>query len=74
MPHLDVQPGDGVIYIPSRPSHIGNAIQNISRMLDELEKVNFIQLADKLNETLDNMSEILNRGELKSTLNNINQI
>lgn len=49
MPHLDVQPGDGVIYIPSRPSHIGNAIQNISRMLDELEKVNFIQLADKLN-------------------------
>ena len=66
--------GDGVIYIPSRPSHIGNAIQNISRMLDELEKVNFIQLADKLNETLDNMSEILNRGELKSTLNNINQI
>lgn len=35
-------------------------------MLDELEKVNFIQLADKLNETLDNMSEILNRGELKA--------
>ncbi|MBS1370846.1 MAG: MCE family protein [Lentisphaeria bacterium] len=74
VPHLDVHPEDGVTYIPSRPSHIGNAIQNISRMLDELEKVNFIQLADKLNETLDNMSELLNKGELRSTLSNINQI
>ena len=64
-PHLD---------IPSRPSHIGNAIQNISRMLDELEKVNFIQLADKLNETLDNMSGLLNQSELRNTLKSINTI
>lgn len=74
MPHLDVRPPDGVTYVPSRPSHIGNAIQNISRMLDELGKVNFIQLADKLNETLDNMSELLNKSELKSMLNNVDQI
>ena len=74
MPHLDVQPPDGVSYVPSRPSHIGNAIQNISRMLDELSKVNFIQLSDKLNETLDNMSELLSKSQLKETLDNINRI
>ena len=38
LPHLEFKPQPGVSYIPSRPSHIGNAIQNISRMLDELEK------------------------------------
>ncbi len=74
LPRLDIRPPVGVTYIPSRPSHIGNAIQNISRMLDELEKVNFIQLADKLNETLDNMSELLNQSELRNTLRNINSI
>lgn len=73
-PHLDIMPPPDVSYIPSRPSHIGNAIQNISRMLDELEKVNFIQLADKLNETLDNMSGLLNQSELRNTLKSINTI
>lgn len=74
MPHLDVRPPDGVTYVPSRPSHIGNAIQNISRMLDELSKVNFIQLGDKLNDTLDNMGELLGKSQLKETLDNINRI
>lgn len=74
MPHLDVRPPDGVTYVPSRPSHIGNAIQNISRMLDELSKVNFIQLGDKLNDTLDNMSELLGKSQLKETLDNVNRI
>ncbi len=74
LPHLEVTPPAGVTYIPSRPSHIGNAIQNISRMLDELEKVNFIQLADKLNQTLDNMSEILTQSELRHTLKSVNTI
>ncbi len=73
-PHLDITPPPDVSYIPSRPSHIGNAIQNISRMLDELEKVNFIQLADKLNETLDNMSGLLNQSELRNTLKSVNAI
>lgn len=74
LPHLEFKPQPGVSYIPSRPSHIGNAIQNISRMLDELEKVNFIQLADKLNQTLDNMNDILNQSELRSTLKSVNNI
>ncbi|WP_294507779.1 MlaD family protein [uncultured Victivallis sp.] len=74
VPHLDVPAEDGIIYIPSRPSHIGNAIQNISRMLDELGKVNFIQLADKLNETLDNTSELLEKGQLQNTFDSINRI
>ncbi|MDR0931463.1 MAG: MlaD family protein [Victivallales bacterium] len=74
VPHLDVSSESGLTYIPSRPSHIGNAIQNISRMLDELEKVNFIQLADKLNETLDNANAILNQGDLRSAVSNLNLI
>jgi len=74
MPHLDVKPPDGVLYVPSRPSHIGNAIQNISRMLDELGKVNFIQLSDKLNETLDSMNELLSKSELRNVLHNVDQI
>jgi len=74
LPDLDVKPPAEVTYIPSRPSHIGNAIQNISRMLDELGKVNFIQLSDKLNRTLDSMNEILNKSELRNTLDNVNRI
>ena len=74
LPHLEFKPQPGVSYIPSRPSHIGNAIQNVSRMLDELEKVNFIQLADKLDETLDNVSGFLNQSELRETLKSVNSI
>ena len=43
-------------------------------MLDELGKVNFIQLADKLNETLDNTSELLEKGQLQNTFDSINRI
>ncbi len=74
MPRPDFTPPPDVAYIPSRPSHIGNAIQNVSRMLDELEKVNFIQLADKLDETLDNVSGFLNQSELRATLKSVNSI
>ncbi len=74
LPHLEVQTQPGVIYIPSRPSHIGNAIQNISRMLDELGKVNFVQMADKINGTMDELSSIMRSGELVTTLKNINEI
>lgn len=74
LPHPDFTPPTGIVYIPSRPSHIGNAIQNVSRMLDELEKVNFIQLADKLDETLDNVSGFLNQSELRETLKSVNSI
>lgn len=75
LPHLDIKPSeDDIAYIPSRPSHIGNAIQNISRMLDELSKVNIIQLADKLNETLDSTSDILTQSNLRETLKSVNAI
>ncbi len=74
LPYLNVRPPDGVTYIPSRPSHIGNAIQNISRMLEGLSQINFIQFADKLDETIDSLGEILNRKEFQNTLTNIDQI
>ena len=74
VPPLDITPPQGLFYIPSRPSHIGNAIQNISRVLDELEKVNFIQLADKLNTTLDDINGLLMETEMRDTLQKIHSI
>ncbi len=74
IPPLDITPPPGVTYIPSRPSHIGNAIQNISRVVDELEKVNFIQLADKINTTLDDINSILTDTEMRDTLLKIHSI
>ena len=73
LPHLKDVPED-VFYIQSRPSHIGNAIQNISRVIEELSKVNLVQLTDKLDQTLDSMNDVFGRGELMTTLKHLNNI
>ncbi len=72
--HRYVKPPAGRIYIPSRPSHIGNAIQNISRMLDELQKVDFIEIANKLNQSFDNLNTLVNNQRLTETLDSIHRI
>ncbi len=72
--NFEFKPKPGVHYIPSRPSHIGNAIQNISRLLDELEKINILQLTEKLNLALDNMNEILGQSEILDIVKSMNRI
>jgi len=73
LPHLTDVPSD-ILYIQSRPSHIGNAIQNVSRVIDELSKVNLLQLADKLNQTLDNINAIVSRNDLQEMLTQFHKV
>ena len=75
LPNLEIaKRSDDITYIPSLPSHIGNAIQNISRMLEDLAKINIPQLMDKINGTLDNATELLTRSNLQETLKSIHLI
>ncbi|MDD3886833.1 MAG: MlaD family protein [Victivallaceae bacterium] len=74
LPQSAVNPEPGVLYVPAMPSHIGNAIQNVSRMLDDLAQINFAKLISELNETLENTNELITRTDLKTTLDRINNI
>ncbi|MBQ9776252.1 MAG: MCE family protein [Lentisphaeria bacterium] len=76
LPNLEInsRQEDDVTYIPSLPSHIGNAIQNISRMLEDLAKIDIPLLMDKINGTLDNATELLTRSNLQETLKSVHQI
>jgi ABC-type transporter Mla subunit MlaD len=74
LPNLEVSPPEDVFYIKSRTSHVSNVIQNISQTLEQLTKVNFVMLADKLNNTLDNANTIFNKAEVGDTLKRFNRI
>ena len=74
MPELEVVPPSGVFYIKSRTSHVTNVIQNISQTLEQLKKVNFVQLADKLKITLDNAEKVLNNQDMSEMLSRFNRI
>ena len=74
LPDLDFRAPRGVIYIPSRPSHVTNVIQNISIMLDELTKVDLVKLTDKLNSTLDNANEVLTNKELRDIILRLDRV
>ena len=73
LPNIDKLP-KGLLYIQARPSHIGNAIQNISRIIEELNSVNLIKLADKLDQALDSTNELLKQGDLVDTLKQLNSV
>ncbi|QSH42037.1 MlaD family protein [Lentisphaerota bacterium ZTH] len=74
LPELRVRPPEGVFYIKSRTSHVSNVIQNISQTVQQLTKVDFGELADKLNRTLDNADKIFNSQELKGMISRFNRI
>ena len=64
----------GVSYIPSNPSHIGNAIQNVSRMLEEMKSIDWNGFAEKLNSSLDNLNVLLNKQDLEAALKRFERI
>jgi len=64
----------GVTYIPSNPSHIGNAIQNVSRMLEELKSIDWNGFADKINGSLDNLNALLDKKEIEAILKKAERI
>ena len=73
LPHLENLPEDR-LYIPALPSHIGNAIQNISRVIEELNQVNLIMLSDKLERALDRMNDLFGQSDLIDTMHQLNQV
>lgn len=73
LPHVDKLPSH-LLYIQARPSHIGNAIQNISRIIEELSSVNLLKLTDKLDQALDSTNELLRQGDLADTLKQLNSV
>ncbi|MCP3965418.1 MAG: MCE family protein [Lentisphaerae bacterium] len=74
LPDLRVMPPEGVFYIKSRTSHVSNVIQNISQTVQQLTKVDFGKLADKVNMTLDNADKIFNNQELQGMMSRFNRI
>lgn len=73
LPNVDDLPSH-LLYIQARPSHIGNAIQNISRIIEELSSINIIKMADKLDQALDTTNDLLRQGDLVDMLRQLNNI
>jgi len=65
---------DGVSFVPSNPSHIGNAIQNVSRMLEEMKSIDWNGFAEKINGSLDNLNALLDKKEIEATLKKAERI
>jgi ABC-type transporter Mla subunit MlaD len=63
-----------LFYIQARPSHIGNAIQNISRIIEEFNSINIIKMADKLDQALDTANDLLKQGDLTDLFKQLNNI
>ena len=63
-----------VCFVPSNPSHIGNAIQNVSRMLEEMKSIDWNGFATKINSSLDNINTLLNKKELDNALQRFERI
>lgn len=74
LPDLEVTPPNGVMYIPARTSHVTNAIQNVSILLDEVTKLDMVKLADKLNTTLDNANAVFADKDLKEMIVSLNRV
>ncbi|MDD3155242.1 MAG: MlaD family protein [Victivallaceae bacterium] len=63
-----------VTFVPSSQSHVSNAIQNISMLLEEMSKIDFTKLTVKLDRTLDSMDRVLSKSALEDTLAKANSI
>ena len=63
-----------ICFVPSNPSHIGNAIQNVSRMLEEMKSIDWNGFATKINSSLDNINTLMNKKELDNALQRFERI
>ncbi len=64
LPNLLVRPDGNCIYIPSRASHVSNAIQNIGKTLDVLSRIDFLALQEKINVSLEKVNDLLDENDL----------
>ncbi len=74
LPDLEVVPPTGMLYFKSRTLHVTNIIGNASKMVDQLTRVDFVALADKINLTMDSANRIFSGKELEESLTRLRHI
>lgn len=57
--------------IPSRPSHVTEVIENLSKIAEGLSKINFIEFKDKIEKVMDTVDERLNSDRLEKIVKRI---
>ena len=74
LPSLKITPPDETIYVKSISSHVPNAIQNLSNTLEDISRIDFVKLAEKVDKTLDEADELFNNAEIAQMLTRFNRI
>ncbi len=74
LPSLKVIPPPSTIYIKSRTLHVTNVIANVSKTIDQMTKVDFVALADKISYTMDSVNRIFVGKELEESLERFRNI
>lgn len=74
LPNLKVIPPSNTIYIRSRTLHVTNVIANVSKTVDQLTRVDFVALADKISYTMDCVNRIFVDKGLEESLNRVSNI
>ncbi len=74
LPNLKVVPPPNTVYIKSRTLHVTNVIANVSKTLDQLTRVDFVALADKISYTMDSVNRIFVDKDLEESLDRIGNI
>lgn len=68
LPDLEVIPPPNMLYFKSRTLHVTNIISNASRMVDQLTRVDFVDLTEKVNMAMDSANRIFSGKELEESL------
>lgn len=71
------EPGNlkyGEIYIPTAPSMLSDAIQNISKSLENISKIKFDRISASLENTADKISKFIDDESVNNTIRNIEHI
>jgi ABC-type transporter Mla subunit MlaD len=62
------------LYIPSRPSHVTEVIENLSKIAETISKINFVEFKDKLEKVLDTVDERLNSDRFEKIVMRIDSL
>jgi ABC-type transporter Mla subunit MlaD len=74
LPNLKLIPPPSTIYIKSRTLHVTNVIANVSKTVDQLTKIDFVALADKVSYTMDSVNRIFVDKDLEESLERVSNI
>lgn len=71
---LPVEAPSDVLYIPSRPSHITAVIENISKSAEQLAKVDFVELSERMSNAFESIDTRLNDPKITDLVYKMNSI